>query len=242
MRRFVRIVAIVLLFLAAGMLVASVGVVMPRSFGVVGPDGAPTEAWVAFVHEGNHVHYAASLDWRRPGGLLKTNASGIVELPLVIYLKPPLEASVRHRVQTIFVPALHATMHESSPAGGATIQVPDYAGDPVAWEHALGEVYSLVAKDMAFGGQRRYAVEPDMAKSFARLVIAEYRALLAAHGERRREVPAEVPGHLQFASQEDRAEWRERMQREIELEPTWGIYLEHRYTSRMADLEERFGL
>lgn len=224
------------------MLASSVGVVMPRSFRVVGPHGMPAAAWVAFVHEGNHIHYAASLAWRQPGGLLKSDSSGVVELPMVIYLKPPLEVWVRHKVQTIFVPALHATIHGHSPAEGETIRVPDHTGDPVAWDHAFGELYALVAHGLAPGGHRLYAVGPDMARALARVVVEDYHALLATHGERRREIPGEIPGHLQFASEEDQVEWRERMRREIELEPTWGIYLERRYASRIAELQDRFGL
>jgi len=233
---------IVLLLLAAGLLAATVGVVMPRTFRVVGPDGAPAEAWVAFVHEGNHVRYAASLDWRRPGGLLHSDASGIVQLPLVIYLKPPLEGWVRHKVQTIFAPSLHATLHEQLPADGETIRVPDYTGDPAAWDHALGEIYSLVANDMTSNGHGRYAVEPGTARALAHLVVDDYRAFLAAHGDRQRKVSRDIPRHLQFASEEDRAEWQEQMRRNVELEPTWGIYLERRYAMRIAELENRFGL
>lgn len=242
MRRFVHIAAIVLLLSAAGLLAATVGVVMPRSFKVVRPDGAPTEAWVAFVHEGNHVHYGASLDWKRPGGILKSDTGGIVELPLVIYLKPPLERWVRPKVQTIFAPPLHATLHDQLPADGETIRVPDYTGDPAAWDHALGEIYSLVANDMTPNGHGRYAAEPGTARALARLVVDDYRAFLAAHGDRQREVSSDIPRHLQFASEEDRTEWQEQMRREVELEPTWGIYLERRYAMRIAKLENMFGL
>jgi hypothetical protein len=242
LRRFVGIAAIVLSLLAAGLLAAMVGVVMPRTFRVVGPDGAPAEAWVAFVHEGNHVHYAASLDWRRPGGLLHSDASGIVQLPLVIYLKPPLEGWVRHKVQMIFAPSLHATQHEQLPADGEIIQVLDYTADPAAWDHALDEIYSLVANDMTSNRHRRYAVDSGTVRTFARLVVDDYRAFMATHGDRQREVSLDIPGHLQFASEEDRAEWLGQMRREAELEPTWGIYLERRYARRIADLENMFGL
>jgi hypothetical protein len=242
MRRFVRIMAIVLLLLATALLASSVGVVMPWSFRVAGPDGAPAKAWVVFAHEGNHVHFAESLDWRRPGGILKSDASGIVQLPLVIYLKPPLDDWVRHKVQTIFVPALHATVHEHRADDGAVLTIPDNTGNPNAWDHALGEIYSLVAHDMAPGEHKRYKVAPDMARTLARMVGDDYHALLAAHGGKPRTIPEDIPGHFQFASEEDRAEWREQMRLEIEDEPTWGAYLERRYAKRIAELQEMFGL
>ena len=242
MKLSLRVAAILLLFCAAIMLAASVGVVMPRTFRVVGPDGGPAEAWVTFVHEGNHVHYGESLDWRRPGGLLHSDASGTVRLPLVIYLKPPLEGWVRHKVQTIFAPLQHTTLHEQQPADGGIIGIPDHTGDPVAWDHALDEIYALVANDMTSNGHGRYAVEPATLRAFARAVVDDYRAFLATHGDRQREVFLDIPGHLQFASEEDRAEWQEQMRREVEQEPTWGAYLERRYASRIAELENMFAL
>ena len=66
------------------------------------------------------------------------------------------------------------------------------------------------------------------------------RALLAAHGNRPREMPAETPPHLQFGSDQDRAEWRERIRLDIERDPTWGAHLERRYARRIAELEEMF--
>ena len=241
MRRFVRIMAGVLLLLAAGLLAVSVGVVMPWTFRVAGPDGTPATAWVAFVHEGKHVHFAASLDWTRPGGLLKSDADGIVQLPLVIYLKPPLDDWVRHRVQTIFAPALHAILHEQSPEDGATVRLPDHTGDPEAWDHTLEELYSFLAYDMGFGESGRYEVGPEAMRELAHLAVAEYYELMATHGDTQRVVPEDLPGHLQFASREDRDAWREEMRREIEMEPTWSAYLQRRYGGPIAELEERFG-
>lgn len=242
MKRFVRIMAGILLLLATVLLASSVGVVMPWSFRVVGPDDAPAEAWVAFVHEGNHVHFAASLNWRRPGGILKSDDGGVVHLPLVIYLKPPLDDRVRHKVQTIFVPALHATLHEHSPTDGAIMQIPDHTRSPEAWDHALEELYSLLANDVGFGESERYAVAPETVAALGRTVVRDYRAFLRIHADTRREISKEIPGHFQFASEEDRDAWREQMRLEIEREPIWGAYLERRYASRIAELEEMFGL
>ncbi len=242
MKRFVRVMAGILLLLAMMLLASSVGVVMPWSFRLVGPDGAPAVAWVAFVHEGRHVHFAASLNWRRPGGILKSDASGVVHLPLVIYLKPPLDDRVRHKIQTIFVPALHATLHEHMPADGSIMRVPDHTSDPVAWDHTLEELYSLLAYDVGFGESEHYAVAPETAVALARTVVRDYRAFLRIHADTRRKIPEEIPGHFQFASDQDRAEWREQMRLEVEREPTWGAYLGRRYASRIAELEEMFGL
>ena len=241
MRRFVHIFAGLLLLLAAGLLAASVGVVMPWSFRVARPDGAPAKVWVAFVHEGNHVHLTASLDWLRPGGLLKSDADGIVQLPLVIYLKPPLDNWVRHRIQIVYAPALHATLHENMLEDGATILVPDHTRNPEAWDHTLNELYSLLAYDMGFGKSERYAVAPEMVAALARAVVQEYHTLLQTHADAHRKMP-DLPGHLQFASEKDHDAWGEQVRREIEKEPNWGAYLKRRYARRIAELEDMFGL
>jgi hypothetical protein len=240
MRRFVRTVAIVLLLLATALLASSVGVVMPRSFRAVGPDGASAEAWVAYVYQGYRFGLVLSVPWGRPGGIALSDVSGGVRLPMLVYLKAPLDGWLHHEVRMIHAPTLHTTLHEHEPEEGAILTIPDNTGDPDAWDHALGEIYSLVAYDMTFDG--RYAVEPETARTLARQVVDDYRALLATHGDRPREIPAEIAGHLQFASDQDRAEWQEQIRREIEREPTWGAHLERRYARRIAELEEMFGL
>jgi hypothetical protein len=128
------------------------------------------------------------------------------------------------------------------PAEGEVLAIPDNSADPEAWAHALDEVYSLVVYDISLAEHSRYDVEPEMTKRLARLAVDEYRALLAAHGNRRRQIPTDIPSHLQFASEADRAEWRARMRREIEREPTWGEHIRRRYAARMGDLEASFGL
>jgi hypothetical protein len=241
MKRFVRIVAVVLLLLAAGLLASSVGVVMPRSFRVVGPTGAPATAWAAYDYEGQRLNFVGSLVWDRPGGIVRADDNGAIRLPMLVYLKAPLDGWLTHRVRLIHTPALHATLHEHRPAGGTALKFQDYTAAPAAWGHTFDEIYSLVAYDLMLSTHERYAVEPKTVKELARLVVDDYRALLAAHGETPRIVPEDIPGHLQFASDEDRAEWRERMRREIEREPTWGAYLERRYAKRIAELEITFG-
>lgn len=242
MRRFVRVVAIVLLLLATALLASSVGVVMPRSFRAVGPDGAPAEAWVAYVYQGHRFGSVLSVPWGRPGGIALSDAGGEVRLPMLVYLKAPLDGWLHHEVRMIHAPTLHATLHEYGSEGGAILTIPDNTGDPDAWRHTLDEIYSLVAYDLALGDQERYAVEPDMVRKLARQVVDEYRTMMATHGETPRTIPENIPGHFQFASEEDRAEWREQMRLEIEREPTWGIHLLRHYASRIAELEEMFGL
>ena len=61
------------------------------------------------------------------------------------------------------------------------------------------------------------------------------------HGSRRRAIPKKVPGHLQYASEQKQAAWREQVRGRIEREPTWGAYLERRYAREITRLEERFG-
>lgn len=242
MKRFVRVMAAVLLLLAAGLLAASFGVVMPRSFRIAGPTGAPAVAWVAYAYEGQRFNFVDSLGWSRPGGVVEANAEGAIRLPMLVYPKAPINGWLRHDIRLIHVPALHATLHEHWPADGAVLSVPDNTDNPAAWDHALGEINALVTAGMAFDGHERHAIEPGTARTFARLVANDYRALLEAHGETPRTIPEDIPGHLQFASEADRAEWREQMRREIEREPTWGVYLKRRYARSIAELEKEFGL
>ena len=100
----------------------------------------------------------------------------------------------------------------------------------------------MLANDVGFGEGEHYAVAPETAVALTRAVVRDYRSFLRIHADTRREIPEEIPGHFQFASDQDRAEWREQMRLEIEREPTWGAYLGRRYASRIAELEEMFGL
>ena len=241
MKRFVRILVILLLLLAAALLASSLGVVMPRSFQVVGPDGAPAETWVAYVYRGYRLNFVHPVSWTRVGGIVRSDGQGVVHLPKLVYLKMPLDGWLHHDVQMIDAWALHATSKDRLPDDGAVLTIPDNTADPAAWDRALGEIHSLAAYDLVYGGYGRYAVEPETVGTLARQVVDDYRALLALHGGRRRELPKEIPTHLQYASDNDRAAWRERMRRDIERDPTWGAYLERRYARTMAKLEEMFG-
>jgi hypothetical protein len=241
MKRFVRILVILFLLLMAALLASSFGVVMPRSFRVVGPDGAPVEAWVAHDYRGYRLNFVHPLSWTRMGGIVRSNGQGAVELPKLVYLKLPLDGWLRHDVQMIYAPALHATLNEHLPDDGAVLTIPDNTADPAAWDRALGEIHSLVAYDLVFGGHERFAVEHETVGTLARQVAADYRAFLALHGGRQRELPTEMPRHLQYASDHDRTEWWEHMRRDIARNPTWGAYLERRYAKTVAKLEEMFG-
>jgi hypothetical protein len=241
MKRFVRILVILSLLLAVALLASSLGVVMPRSFQVVGPDGAPAETWVAYVYRGYRLNFVHPVAWTRTGGIVRSDGQGVVQLPKLVYLKMPLDGWLRLDVQTIYAWALHATLNEHSPDDGAVLTIPDNTADPAAWDRALGEIHSLVAYDLVFGGHERYAVEPETVGTLVRQLVDDYRALLALHGGRQRLLPREIPGHLQFASDHDRAEWREQIRREIERDPTWGAYLKRRYAKTIPKLEEMFG-
>lgn len=176
-----------------------------------------------------------------PGGVVEADAEGAIRLPLLVYLKTPRDGWLRHEVRLIHAPALHATLHEHWPDDGAVLTIPDNAADPDAWDHALEEIQNLVIHDMAFNGHERHEVAPETLGKLARLVTNDYRALLAAHGDTPRTIPDGIPGHLQFASEEDLAEWRAETRRAIEREPTWGAHLRRRHAGWIAELEKRFG-
>jgi hypothetical protein len=241
MKRFVRILVILFLLLAAALLASSVGVVMPRSFQVVGPDGAPAGTWVAYDYRGYRLNLVHPVSWTRIGGIVRSDSHGVARLPKLVYLKVPLDGWLHHDVQTIYAPALHATLNEHLPDDGAVLTIPDNTADPAAWDRALGEIHSLVAYDLVYGGHERYAVAPETVGTLARQLVDDYRALLALHGDRQRELPKEMPPNLQYVSDHDRTEWWEHMRHDIERYPTWGAYLEHRYARTIAKLEEMFG-
>lgn len=242
MKPTIRIMAIVLLLFAAGLLAASIGLVMPRGFSVAGPTGAPTRAWAAYTYEGTRFNFVDSLSWTRKGGIVDSGPGGGLRLPFLLYAKAPMDGWLAHDIQLVHAPALHSTIHERHPADGAVLEMPDNSADPQAWMHTLDEIYSLVAYQIAFAENSPYVITPGMAEELARRVVDDYRVLLATHGDRRRDLPSEIPGHLQFASEQDRKDWRARMRQEIEREPTWGMYLKRRYAGRIAELEEQFGL
>ncbi|MDH5557017.1 MAG: hypothetical protein OEZ03_06680 [Alphaproteobacteria bacterium] len=242
MRRFVRVMAIILLPLAMGLLAASVGVVMPRSFRVIGPDGDGAYVWVAYVYAGAQRNFTYSHSWRRPGGFIESDETGTIHLPSLIYLKSPFDEWLHHEIRTMHAPALHSTLHEHRPASSETLTFPDYTHNPTAWNHALDEIHALAAYDMTLDKHDRYTMEPDTARRIAQLVADDFHALLATHGETPRTVPEGIPGHLQFASDADRAEWREQMRREIEINPTWRDYLKQHRARSIAALEIKYGL
>jgi len=240
-KRFVRILVIVSLLLAVALLASSVGVVMPRSFRVVGPDGTPAAAWVAYVYRGHRLNFVDSISWTRTGGIVHGDRDGVVRLPALFYFKRPLDGWLHHDVRTIYAPAQHATLNNHRPEDGAVLKVSDNTADPAAWDGALRAFYSLIAYDLVYARPARYAVAPETVATLVRLLAADYRALLAMHDGRRRAMPTEVPPHLRHAPEHDRAAWREQVRRQIEREPTWGAYLERMYAGHIAKLEAKVG-
>lgn len=241
MRPYIRIVTVALALLSVAMLVASVGAVMPRSFRVIGPDGMPLPVWVAYRYEAGDYGLLFSAAWGRPGGIAESDTDGIVRLPMRIYLKAPLDRWLRHEVDLVHAPSLHSTLHGIEMADGATVTMADNRSDPEAWEHSLGEIHGFVKRAAAIGPARQYWLDHGTTMKLARIVASEYRLLLEAHGDRPRQMPTEIPGHFQFASEADRAAWQEQVRQQIEREPSWRHYLERRYGQPVGEFEERFG-
>ncbi|MDH3230534.1 MAG: hypothetical protein OEN55_12145 [Alphaproteobacteria bacterium] len=252
MKRIRRLAVKILLGLAAIGVVASVGVVMPRTVRVVGPDGAPVEAWAAHYYHGYRFNFVHPIEYFRPGAIVKTDADGNFRLPARIYLRVPLDGWLGHQIDLLYAPALHsATLYplaarpiprifERSGDGG-TLRLVDQTGDPEIWARNLDSLYSFVRYDLMSERARKVSVTPEAVDALARQVIAEYRAFAETHAAMPRTVPTMGMDYLEYQPAAEREAILARIRDDLAREPLWGPYIERSRGRRIAELERKIG-
>jgi len=246
-RRFMGL--ILLGFVAIG-IIASVGVVMPRTIRVTGPDGAPVEAWAAYHYLGYRFGLVESLSYSHAGAIARTDADGNLRLPGTIYLHLPIDGWLRHRIDLLYAPGLHAateyplaadpTPRNFSRSGdGGTIRLADRTDDPEMWMRGFDRLFAFVRYDLMGGMPRDVTAGLRNVDALARQVMADYRAFLERHAKTRRTVPTIGTGHLQYMPEAEREATIARIRADLAREPLWGPYVERVWSDRIAELERR---
>lgn len=246
--RIRRLTAIIVLGLVAIGAIASVGVVTPRTIRIVGPDGAPVEAWAAFHYEGYRFGFVETLVYSGTGAIARTDADGNLSLPGKIYLRLPLDGWLHHRIDLLYAPALHAAtvyplaadpfprMFDRSEDGGS-IRLADWTRDPEMWMRGFDSLFSFVRYDLIGGAPRKVAARRQTADALAEQTIADYRAFLERHAATPRTVPTIGMDHLQYAPEAERDATLARIRDGLAREPLWGPYVERVWRKRIAEME-----
>ena len=252
MRRFVRIAKAILLLLAAGLLAASVGVVMPRTVRVVGPDGAPVEAWAAYHYTGYRFNFVDSIQYSRTGAIVKSDADGELRLAGKIYWRFPFDGWLGHRVDLLYAPALHSAIQYPLAADpfprlfgrsgdGKTLFPVDQTDDPEMWGRSLDGLYSFVRYDLMSEPTRKVYVTRATVDTLARQAVADYRAFVKTHAATPRAVPTMGMDWLQYQTEAEREATLARIREDLAREPLWGPYLEQSWGKKIAELERKTG-
>ncbi len=252
MRRSVRIAKSILVLLVAGLLAASIGVVMPRTVRVVGPDGAPVEAWAAYHYSGYRFNFVDSIRYSRAGAIVRTDADGELRLAGKIYWRFPLDGWLAHRVDMLYAPALHSAIHYPLAAApfprlfgrsgdGKTLFPVDQTGDPEMWGRSLDGLYSFVRYDLMSEPARKVSVTRATVDTLARQVVADYRAFVKTHAATPRTAPTMGMEWLQGRTEAEREAALARIREDLAREPLWGPYIERTWGGQIADLGRQIG-
>ena len=252
MKRFGPLTVKILLGLVAIVMVASVGVVMPRTVRVVGPDGAPVEAWAAYHYAGHRFNFVDSIGYSRPGAIAWTGADGNLRLSGKIYLRFPLDGWLDHRIDLLYAPALHTAIpyplaadpvpriFERSDDDG-TLRLVDHTGDPELFERSLDRLFSLVRYDLMSGRAGKFSVTAQTTDALAKQVVGEYRAFAENHAATPRTMPTMGMEYLQYQPDAEREAVLTRLREDLAREPLWGPYMERAWGRRIAELERKIG-
>jgi len=232
--------------------ISSVGVVMPRTIHIVGTEGAPVEAWAAYHYHGYRFGLVESLSYTRTGVIVRTDSNGRLRLPGTIYLRLPIDGWLRHRIDLLYAPGLHAAVPyplaaEPSPRtfrrseNGNTIFLDDRTGDPELWMRGFDRLFAFVRYDLIGGWQREVAASPQTVDALAGQVIADYRTFIDRHADTSRSAPTIGMAHLQYLPAAERDPILARIRNDLAREPLWGPYVERVWGKRIAELEHRVG-
>lgn len=252
MKRFRRLTLIFLLALAAIGLIASVGVVMPRTVRLLGPDGAPANAWIAYYYEGYRFNLVDTISYSRPGGITRTDGDGTVRLAGKLYLHVPLDGWLRHRVILLSAPDLHVSARvqfDGAGSGdavdvlddGALLQLADLAGRPEERAQGLNDLYAFVRYQLMTEEPRHVTATAETVAALAQQVITEYRSLIETHARTSRGMPTIGMDYLQYQPATEREAILARIREDLAREPLWGPYLERIWSRRIAELERQIG-
>lgn len=247
-----RLTAKILLGLILAGTIASVGVVMPRTIRVVGPDETPIEAWAAYHYEGSRFNFADSIAYRRPGALVKTDGDGNLRLAGTIYLHFPLNGWLSPRIDLLYAPELHGVVAfplAADPAvriferstDGRTLRLADQTGDPELWALSLERLISFVRYDLMGRAPHDTAVDPGTVDVLANQAIADYRSFVERHAATPRTIPTIGVDHLNYASEAEREATLARIRAGLAREPFWGPYMQRIWGQRIFDLEQSLG-
>lgn len=252
MKRLRRVTLILVIGLIAIGAATSVGVVMPRTVRIVGPDGTPVEAWAAYHYDGYRFGLVETLTYTRAGAIARPDPDGNLHLPGRIYLRLPIDGWLGHRIDLLYAPNLHAAISyplAADPSSrsfsrsddGGTISLADRTDDPEMWMRDFDTLFAFVRYDLLGGWQRKIAAGPQEVDHIARQVIDDYRAFLEHHAATPRATPTIGMEYLQYLPEAEREVTLARVREGLAREPLWGPHVERTWDKRIAELERKTG-
>lgn len=211
-----------------------------------GPARVVEGAYVAYSYKGYVINPVDSITYERPGRIDRTDAAGTISIPPSLYLKKPFHTWRKPVVRAIYAPELHYARGFHRPLEGSllgtvrrTFKVENFAEDPAQWEQSIEDLYAL-ARDLLYSRKKSapFITSDAVIQAFIDAVFHEYRALVAAHADTKRQIAILSDPYFKTLSSEDQEKILARQRADIARFPTWGPYLEYKWTRRLDDLRK----
>ena len=145
------------------------------------------------------------------------------------------------RVEFVYVPALHNASARVGPERRAVVE--DFTQDPERWQWSLWNIASMISRLTS-----RTSEQPPLSElgptdaSLLRELIGhfrqEYDGFLARYRDAPRQKP-EMPDHVRYSSAEEQQRWREMIERDYALEPSWGMVVTRVFGGQLKVFSER---
>ena len=245
------------LLLALVLSLASVSYSCRRTFELVDERAAPIDpAYVAYTFVGTNLNPVHPVSYRaKPLTLVRSDATGRVIVPgaWLVHMPFPFQTHPSFDIQLVYVPRLHSALgnlnqHSTLRGTFAMVTPPprttvsDRANNPEVWAGTLDSLSSLINQLVAphVDGPKRVSRDPTTISLTHELIAhfrQEYEAFVSQHGEVARPVP-EMPPYARWSTAEEQRLWKESVERDLALEPTWGVMVKRLHASELEYFED----
>jgi hypothetical protein len=243
--------------LIAFLVLGSFSISLPRTFELMGPNGAPhTTAYIAYLYEGgrpNPVHPVTYQD--KPLALARADSSGRVGIPVAFHAHVPfpIKTHPSFRMDLVYVPSAHnaiGQLNEGSPSRPGVFEIAsrqravihDLGDRPELWQGSLMNLASLIHRlTYRRQGERPLRDTDADTAALTRELIAhfrqEYESFVSRYGDVVRPMPA-LPVADPWTTAEERRRQIDAAELNFAREPTWGLLVARLFRGELKAFDE----
>jgi hypothetical protein len=176
--------------------------------------------------------------------VVRSDGNGRLTIPATLHVHWPfpLQTHPKLWIEMVYVPQLHnawARFAQRSAASEVGIwqmmtqdraMVFDVSDDPERWHATLSNLSFFISPAVRDVDRSKAAPLVELMEHFR----AEYKAFLARHND----APRPLPAKPQMFSDEEKRRWKEMVDKELSIRPTWGMEIRRLYEIEVSNLAE----